>query len=344
MSMRSIVLRLTLCAIAAALLSGRASAQADNFYAGKTISIILSGGGAYETYSRMFARYMPKYIPGHPAMIVQGMPGAGGERAASFLYKVAPRDGTVIGALHGAVLTAPFLNPGAADFDVTKFSWIGNATHDTFVGYVWHTAPVQSLEDAKTMPLVVGGTSLGGNGIDMGIILREVFGYKLKIVSGYKTSAETKLALERGEIEGTLANAWSSLNQTDWLARGLVRVIIQHGFHKHPALPDVPLSRDLARNEAERQMVDVLNVRDEITRPYVAPPGIPATRLDMLRRAFDATLRDGEFLGDVSRQQLEIDGPMSGEELAQVAERVAKTPPAVVQRLLQLFANYKDAR
>jgi tripartite-type tricarboxylate transporter receptor subunit TctC len=345
MGMRSIPLRLALCAVsAAALPSERATAQADNFYAGRTISILVSGGGAYETYSRTFARHLPKYIPGHPAMIVQQMPGAGGARAASFLYRVAPRDGTVIGGLHGAVLTAPFLNPGAADFDVTKFSWIGNATNDTFVGYVWHTSPVQSLEDARSRQLVVGGTSVGGNGIDMAIILREVFGYRLKIVSGYKTSSETKIALERGEIEGTLANAWSSLNQTDWLSRGLVRVIIQHGFHKHPALPDVPLSRDLGRDEAEQQMVDVLNVRDEITRPYVAPPGIPAPRLDMLRRAFDATLRDGEFLADVRRQQLEIDTPMSGEELAAVAERVAKTPPAVVQRLMQLFSNYKDAR
>jgi tripartite-type tricarboxylate transporter receptor subunit TctC len=345
MTGRSIVLPLAVCAICAALLpSGRAGAQADNFYAGKTISILASGGGTYETYSRLFARHMPKYIPGHPAMIVQGMPGAGGERAASFLYKVAPRDGTVVGALHGAVLTAPFLTPGAADFDVTKFSWIGNATQDAFVGYVWHTSPVQSLEDAKSRQLVVGGTSLGGNGIDMGIILKDVFGYRLKIVSGYKTSAETKIALERGEIEGTLANAWSSLNQTDWLARGLVRVIVQHGFHKHPALPDVPLSRDLGRDEGERQMVDVLNVRDEVMRPYAAPPGIPAERLDLLRRAFDATLRDAEFLADVQRQKLEIDEPMSGQELAAVAERVARTPPAVVQRLLLLFSNYKEAR
>src|SRR5712691_11266070 len=133
MNSRSIALRLPLCALAAAALpSARAEAQADDFYAGKTITIIVSGGGAYETYGRTFARHMPKYIPGHPTMIVQQVPGAGGARAASFLYRVAPRDGTVIGGLHGAILTAPFLSPGAADFDITKFSWIGNATHDTF--------------------------------------------------------------------------------------------------------------------------------------------------------------------------------------------------------------------
>ena len=333
--------RWALCVLVVMALPGRPGAAPDEFYAGKTISIVTSGGGAYEAYGRLFARHMPKYIPGHPTMIVQAMPGAGGARAASFLYKAAPRDGTVIGGVHGAVLTAPFLNPGAADFDVTKFGWIGNATRDKYVGYVWHTAPVQSLEDAKTRQLIVGGTSVGGLGIDIAIIMKEIFGYKLKIVSGYKTSSETKIALERGEIEGTLGNAWSSLNQTDWLARKLVRVIVQHGSQKHRELPDVPLLRDLARSEAERQMIDLMNVRDEITRPYLAPPGIPPARLDTLRRAFDATLRDQAFLADVRRQKLEIEAPSTGEELAAVAENIARTPPAVVQQLVALFNSYK---
>ena len=334
--------RLAVCVLLSAAMWGvHSNAAPDDFYVGRTITIITSGGGAYEAYGRTFARYMPKYIAGHPAMIVQAMPGAGGARAASFLYKVAPRDGTVIGALHGAVLTGPFLNPRAADFDVTRFSWIGNATRDKFVGYVWHTAPVQSLEQAKTRQFVVGGTSLGGNGIDMAIIMKEIFGYKLKIVSGYKNSAETKLALERGEIEGTLANAWSSLNQTDWLARKLVRVIVQHGSQKHRELPDVPLFKDLARTQAERQMIDLMNVRDEITRPYVAPPDIPPARLEVLRRAFDGTVSDPAFLAEMQRQHLEVDGPSTGQELTALVDTIAKTPPAVVQQLVTLFANYR---
>src|SRR5262245_59403879 len=332
---------LALCVLVAMVLPGRPQAAPDEFYAGKTISIITSGGGAYETYGRMFARHMPKYILGHPTIIVQAMPGAGGARAASYLYKAAARDGTVIGGVHGAVLTAPFLNPGAADFDVTKFSWIGNATRDKYLGYVWHTAPVQSLEEAKTKQLVVGGSSVGGLGIDMAIIMKEVFGYKLKIVSGYKNSNEVKIALERGEIEGTLGNAFSSLNQTDWLARKLVHIIVQHGSSKHRDLPDVPLFRDVARDDAERQMIDLMNVRDEITRPYVAPPGIPPERLNVLRRAFDAALRDPAFLEDVRRQRLEIENPSTGEEIAAVADMLARTPPAVVQRLVALFSSYK---
>jgi tripartite-type tricarboxylate transporter receptor subunit TctC len=321
--------------------AGPSVAAPDEFYAGKTITVITSGGGAYEAYGRALARHMPAYIPGHPTMIVQAMPGAGGARAASYLYKAAARDGTYIGGIHGAVLTAPFLNPGAADFDVTKFSWIGNVTRDKYIGYVWHKAPVQSLAEAKTKQLVVGGTSVGGLGIDAAIVLKEIFGYKLKIVSGYKSSTEVKIALERGEVEGTLGNALSSLNQTDWLAKKLVRVIVQHGSSKHRTLGDVPLLRDLARDEAERQMIDILNVRDEFTRPYVAPPGIPPARLDILRRAFDAAVRDPAFLADVQRQKLEVEGPSSGEEIAAVADMVARTPPAVVERLVALLSSYK---
>jgi tripartite-type tricarboxylate transporter receptor subunit TctC len=172
-------------------------------------------------------------------------------------------------------------------------------------------------------------------------VLKEIFGYKLKIVSGYKSSTEVKIALERGEVEGTLGNALSSLNQTDWLAKKLVRVIVQHGTSKHRTLADVPLMRDLARDEAERQMIDILNVRDEFTRPYLAPPGIPPARLEILRRAFDAAVRDPAFLADVQRQNLEVEGPSSGEEIAAVADMVARTPPAIVARLVALLSSYK---
>jgi tripartite-type tricarboxylate transporter receptor subunit TctC len=339
MNARAHAVGMALLALVAA--ATRAEAAPAEFYAGKTVSIITSGGGGYEAYGRMFARHMPKHIPGHPTMIVQAMPGAGGARAASYLYKAAARDGTVIGGVHGAVLTAPFLNPGAADFDVTRFGWIGNTTRDKYIGYVWHTAAVQSLEDLKSKQLIVGGTSVGGLGIDMAIIMKEVFGYKLKIVTGYKTSNEVKIALERGEVEGTLGNAWSSLHQTDWLERKLVRVIVQHGNSRHRELPDVPLFKEFARDLAERQMIDLMNVRDEITRPYVAPPGIPPERLTVLRRAFDATVRDPAFLEDVRRQRLEVEGPSTGEEVAAIADMLARTPPAVVQRLVALFSSYK---
>jgi tripartite-type tricarboxylate transporter receptor subunit TctC len=340
---RSIATRAGLAAMVM-LASAPGRAGAEDFYAGKTVSIIVDGGGAYQAYARVVSQYLTKYVPGHPAFVVQEMPGAGGVRAANYLYRVAPRDGTMIAGLHGAVLTSALLNPGTATFDASQFSWIGNVTHDTFVGYVWHTSPVQSLAEARTRQLVLGGTSLGGNGIDMSILARDLFGLKVKIVSGYKTSAETKIALERGEIDGTFANLWSSLKQTDWLAKGLVRVIVQHGSRKNPEIGDAPLFRELARNETERQMIEVLDIREEIARPYLAPPGLPADRLEALRRAFDATMADPEFHADMAAQHMELDGPMSGRDLAMVADRVAKTPPAVIDRLLTLFNNYRAAR
>ena len=318
------------------------AAQAQDFYAGKTITIVVSGGGQYEGYARTFSHFMPKYIPGHPNMIVQQMPGGGGLRAGNFMGQIAPRDGTTIAGTHGAVLTAGLLSPEAAHFDVTKFNWIGNATQDTYLAYVWRTAPVQTFDEVKNTEIIVGGTSVGGAGIDLAIIAKELLGYKLRIVSGYKTSPETKLAMERGEIHGTMGNAISSLLSSDWLQTGKVRVLLQHGSKPHKLFPNVPLFRSYAKTDAERQILDIINVRQEIAKPYFAPPGVPADRLAILRKAFDSALADPEFLAEAERQKMEIDDPINGEELAAVVARVAATPPGVVKQLVGLFQNYND--
>jgi tripartite-type tricarboxylate transporter receptor subunit TctC len=340
-------LMLAACAAALAVDPQAAGAQdnhQDNFYAGKVVSIVVDGTGAYETYARTLARHLPRHIPGEPKVIVQAMPGASGIRAATYLYKIAPRDGTVIGGLRGALLTAPLFSPDVAPFDLTRFSWIGNTTRDVYVGYAWHASPVRSLEDARARQFVVGGTSLGGAGIDVALIAREVFGYNLKIVAGYKSSGETKLAVEKGEVEGQIATGLTSIKLFGWLATNKVRLIVQHGASRHRELPDVPMFRDLVRTEAERQMLDVLDVRYEIAKPYLGPPGLPPARLALLRRAFDATLRDPAHIADMQRQRLEFEEPLNGEELAALAGRIARTPPAVVQRMVTLFANYKDAK
>lgn len=316
----------------------------DEFYAGKVITIIVDGKGAYERYARTFMRYMPKYIPGHPNMIVKAMPGASGVKAATYLDKIAPRDGTVIAGLHGAVITSPLLFPDTARYDPNAFSWIGNATRDTYLAYVWHTAPIYSVNDFRTKPIVVGGSSIGGAGIDMAIIAKELFGFKIKIVSGYPTSNDTKLAMERGEIQGTIANGWSSLNTTDWLAKKKVRIIIQHGSKKRPDLQDIPLFIELARNDEERKMIRLMDVREEIAKPYLAPPGLPPDRLAILRHAFDATMKDPGFLGDLKSANMEVDEPLSGAELAATVKEISETPPSVIKRLTTLFAEAKDLK
>lgn len=324
------------------LTAGALPVCAQEFYSGKTVTIIVSGAGAYENYARLLARFMPKYLPGTPAMIVQMMPGGGGLRAANFLAKIAPRDGTTIAATHGAVITSALLAPEVTEFDVKSFGSIGNITRDTYLAYIWSTSPHQTIEDAKTTEMIVGGASVGGAGIDLAIMVRDVLGYKLKIVSGYKGSNDTKLAMERGEIQGTMGNTISSLRTTDWLESGKVRVLLQLGNKANRDFPNVPLYSSITRNEEERQMLDVIAVRNEIAKPYFAPPGVPAARLEILRRAFDSAIGEPEFVAEASHQNMEIEDPLTGEQLAEAINRITNTPPSVVKKLNALFKNFKD--
>lgn len=324
------------------LTTGALPSRAQEFYSGKTISIIVSGAGAYENYARLMARFMPKYLPGRPAMIVQSMPGGGGLRAANFLAKIAPRDGTTIAATHGAVLTSALLAPEVTEFDVKSFGSIGNITRDTYLAYIWSTAPHQTIEDAKTTELIVGGASVGGAGIDLAILVRDVLGYKLKIVSGYKGSNDTKLAMERGEIHGTMGNTVSSLQTAGWLDGDQVRVLLQLGNKPHRDFPNVPFYSSITRNDEERQMLEVIAVRNEVAKPYFAPPGLPAARLELLRRAFDSAIKEPEFVADAARQNMDIEDSLTGEQLTEVINRVTNTPLGVVQKLNALFKNFKD--
>ena len=314
----------------------------ETFYRGKTITIIVSGGGGYEAFARTFARNMPKHIAGHPSMIVQLMPGAGGVVAGNYLFNAAPRDGTIIGGVHGNVVTAPLISPDAAKFETTKFSWIGNASRSTYVGFVWHTAPISTLAEAKTTQVLMGGTSIGGAGIDLAMLGRDLFNFKFKIIAGYKTTDETELALERGEIDGMFAHAWADLKteKPDWLRDGKVRVIVQHGFTNDPDVPDVPRLLDYAQTDLQRQILGLEVVRQDVALPYVAPPGIQASRLKTLRDAFQATLKDPDFIDDLKHQNLRINQPMTGEDLTALVGKIAETPAPPVKKLQELLANF----
>ena len=245
-------------ALSAGVMGATAAAEGpEDFYKGRQIRLIVStdSGGAYDAYARLMAPILKDHIPGHPAIIVQNMPGASGLKTANYISTVAARDGTVIASTHSSVPAAPLTSPAAASFDAQRLSWIGSITSDPFIGYVWHTARVKSLEDARTTEVIMGGVSVGSASVDLAIMAKEMFGLKFKIVTGYKASNDVKLAMERGEIEGTFANGWSSIKaaEPEWLAEKKIRIIVQHGFRKHPELPDVPLIFDLARNEADHQ-------------------------------------------------------------------------------------------
>jgi tripartite-type tricarboxylate transporter receptor subunit TctC len=334
----------TLAVTVGALHGGPARAQDAAFYKGKQLNIIVSSdaGGAYDAYARLLAHVYSAHIPGHPSIVVQNMPGASGVKASNYMYRAAARDGTVIAGTHSSVPSLP-LTSSAAAFDSTKFSWIGSITSDPYIAYVWHTAPIKTLQDALTTEVIMGGISVGSAGTDLAIAAKEMFGFKFKIVTGYKSSTEVKLAMERGEVHGTFANALSSIKTSEptWIPEGKIRIIAQHGFKRHPELPDVPMFMDVAKTQADRQALVFLLARQQAAKPYFGPPDVPAERLNLLRRAFDASIHDPKFIEAAEKSGASLDDPMTGEELNDLVLELSHTPKAVIDRVNKMFADFK---
>jgi tripartite-type tricarboxylate transporter receptor subunit TctC len=291
-------------AIVVALVMGIAApANAADFYQGKQIRLIVSTtpSGGYDTFARLMAPYFAEHIPGHPGIFVQNMAGGAGLQATNYLANGAPRDGTVIGAVENNIPTASLLIPDLAKFDVNDFAWIGSITSDPYIAYVWGASKLQTYEDAKRMQAIIGASAVRSYGVQMAQISNVLFGTKFKIVVGYSGSDEVKLAMERGEIDGTFGNAWSSLKTEEptWITEHKIRIIAQFGLEPHPDLAGVPMFFDQAKNDDDRQLLELTEVQQDYAKPFLAPPGIPAYRLTVLRQAFVDTLNDPRFLKDV---------------------------------------------
>jgi tripartite-type tricarboxylate transporter receptor subunit TctC len=324
-------------AIGLALLIGFAApASAADFYQGKQIRLIVSTGasGAYDTYGRLIVQFMPDHIPGHPAMFVENMAGSSGLQATNYLANTAPKDGTVIGAVEANIPTAPLFLPENAKFVADDFAWIGNIAADPFIGYVWATSKMKTYEDAKSTQFLMGAPDARSYSAQMVRVSNILFGTKLKLIAGYSGSNEVKLAMERGEIDGTFGNAWSSLkaDKPEWVAQHKIRIVMQFGLEPHPDLTDVPLFVDQAKNEEDRQLLELLAAPQVFAKPYLAPPGTPAERLAILRKAFDDTLNDPRFRQAAENVHLGVYKPLNGEELAAAVARVSSTPAAIVKR------------
>ncbi|HWG05253.1 MAG TPA: hypothetical protein VG271_09605 [Beijerinckiaceae bacterium] len=317
----------------------------DSFYRGKQITLIVgtSTAGSYDLYARALAAVYSHHIPGNPRIIVENMQGASGLKAANYMVNSATRDGSVIALALNNVPTAPLLEPTGANFDAAKLSWIGSISHDRYVGYVWHTAAAQSLDDLKTKEVAMGAEAIGSAGADIAVIGKEFFGLKIKLVLGYPDSGSIKLAIQRGELQGTFANAFGDILSTrsEWLQQNLIHIIVQHGLEKSPDLPNVPSLMDLAQTDSDREALRLLLARQDFAKPLFAPPGIPPARLEILRKAFDETMHDPDFLEAAKKAQLPVDGPMTGQQLAGVITELDATPPTVVQRIRDTFAHYK---
>lgn len=319
------------------------AASDDDFFRGKQVKIIISGspGDAYDVYSRVFAAHIGKHLPGNPTIVPQNMPGAAGVVSAAYVYNVAPKDGTVVGIATTGIPTGPLLSDTPLQFDVLKFGWIGSVTKDPFIGYVWHTSPVQTLEEMKTKEVIMGGLVSGGSAsTEYPLMAKDLFDFKIRLIPGYASTPEIKLATEREEIHGSFANSWGSfkLGSGDWLATKKVQIFAQFGFQKHPDLPDVPLFIEQAKTETQRQILKVMLGRQEYAKGFYLPPDVPASRLQTWRRAFDATMKDPAYLTAMKEARLDVIGTMTGEDLAALITDINQTPPDVIAQIKGILA------
>lgn len=313
-----------------------ASAQSvEDFYKGKTLTIYVgySPGGGYDTYARTVARHIGKHIPGNPSVIVKNRPGAGSMLLANELYNILPKDGTVVGIIGRGIPMEPLFGTEEAKFDPQKFNWIGSANNEVSVCVSWHTSPIKKWEDLLTTPMIVGGTGPGADTDTFPRIMNNVLGTKLKLVTGYPGGNDVLLAMERGEVDGRCGYSWSSAKsrKADWLKEGKMNVLIQMSTGKHEDLPNVPLIMDVAKDQADKDALELIYARQEFGRPFLAPPDVPADRVEALRAAFMATMKDPAFLEDAAKQDLEVN-PVGGKRVGELIAKLYKAPKEVVQR------------
>ena len=324
-------------AMFAALSGSLAHAQsAADFYKGKNLEFYIgySVGGGYDLYARTIARHLGKHIPGNPTVLPKNMEGAGSLRLANWLYRVGPKDGSVIGTIGRGTGFDPLLGQQGAQFDGTKFTWIGSANNEVSVCVSWNaTSGITKFEDLFTKEMTVGGTSMSADTDQFPRVLNGVLGTKMKIVSGYPGGNDVVLAMERGEIQGRCGWSWSSVKSTHhvWLDENKMTVLAQVALHKHPDLPDVPLVIDLAKTDEQKQILKLIFARQTMGRPYLAPPGIPADRAEVLRKAFMDTMQDPDFIADAEKAQLELN-PVDGADLQKLVAEVYQTPPEVAKK------------
>ncbi len=330
-------MKITLLALSVAFTTP-ALAQQDvaEFYRGKTVRIVVGVGvgSGYDINARTIARHLSTHIPGNPTVIVQNQPGAGSVAMANAVYNNGPFDGTTIGAPFNGLPTTPQLQPSGVRFDPIKLIWLGSSNRETQITYLWHTAPVEKFEDIRNTQIVVGSQAPGTTQYDFPMVANALFGFKFKVINGYESTPKIHLAMESGEIQGNAATNWTTVRSLNphWIAEKKIKILAQWALRKHPDLPDVPLALDLAKTDAERQALLLLLARLEYGRPYFLPPGVPAERVNALRRAFDATMKDKEFLADAEKLKLDVD-PLTGEQVAALVEQVAHTAPETAARV-----------
>ncbi len=326
--------------VASLALTGVAQAQEAlaSFYKGRNLTIIIgsSPGGGYDLYGRLISRFISRHVPGAPTVVVQNMPGAASNIAASYVYNVAPKDGTVIGALFmGAVVEPLFGDTKRPTHDMAKFNYIGNANSDAYVCLVRTDASVKTFADVFDKELIMGASAEGASTRDFPVLLRNLLGAKFKVVAGYPGTREINLALEKGEVQGACGETWSSVAATypTWFKENLVRPLVQESNTGYPALDKmgIPLARDFAKTDEQKKILELIYSQTTFGRPYVVAPGVPEERVLALRKAFMATMNDADLVGEARRMNVDIE-PIAGEDLQKIIAKLYATPQDLVDK------------
>jgi len=302
----------------------------EEFYRGKTVTILIgfSAGGGYDLYARLLARHLGKHIPGNPTVVAQNMPGAGSLKAALNVYSVVPRDGLTLATVSRGMVTEPLLN--AANFDATKLTWLGTITSETSVCATWKTSPVKTWDDMFKREFSLGGSAVGADPDTFALIMRNVFGAKVKLVTGYPGGNDINLAMERSEVDGRCGWSWTSLkSQKNWLPQ--INLLAQFNLEKNADLPNVPVALERAAGDEQRQVLRLLIAGQYVGRPFFTSPDIPADRKAALRAAFDATMKDPQFLADAAKLDLEI-SPVGAATIDAFLADLYRTPKDVVAK------------
>jgi tripartite-type tricarboxylate transporter receptor subunit TctC len=325
---------LALIGIVPVLAATPASADpVSDFYTGKRVNLVIGygTGGGYDVYARLLARFISEHIPGKPTIVPQNMPGAGSRGAANWLYNVAPKDGTYIAVLSQTTPTDQALGQPGVQFDARRFNWLGNMVVVNNILFVSAATGVRTLDDAKTKPLSIGSTGASSPSVLYPQVSNNLLGTRFKIVSGYPGGGDINLAVERGEVDGRGSDSWASLkaNNPGWLSEHKVNILFQIGPRREPDLSDVPLWKELAQNDQQRQMLTVLSGDMAVGRPLLTAPGVPAERVKALRQAFDETFKDPRFIEAAAQAKMYLN-PIPGEELQQIVGEILSPAPDVI--------------
>jgi tripartite-type tricarboxylate transporter receptor subunit TctC len=332
---------LTLAAVLlGALMPARAETVAT-FYQGRQIKVIVGNavGADYDLGARLLARHMSGYVPGHPTLVVQNMPGSASIGAANYIYNAAPKDGSVFGSVSRNLPSQAVIGRDALKVDPKQFRWIGSSGSNTVVCYVRAASPIETADDLFTRELIVGGIGAGSTQSTVPTALSRLLGMHFRVVEGYKGNADALVALERGEIEG-LCTGFSPLRTTHAavLNEGRIRLLLHSGTAPLPEAPKVPSFYDFARSDKVRQMLRFIFSSDEFGRPYFAPPQIPADRLAALREAFAATLRDGDLVAEAKKMQLDM-SYRPPEALEAFVRELGATPPELIREIQEIVPS-----